>query len=140
MGGRGNTDGTGSAARFSNPQGVAVDSSGNNAIRKGTVGPQYLWQVDRLRCGPNGNMRLLWRHLYGGNPDGQVSLWTLDNNAGNPSSPTIGPISGWTVAELLVSGNDSTPHLVWTNTTAAISLWRFNASGALENAVYYGPY
>jgi hypothetical protein len=94
------------------------------------------WEGSMLRVGPDGNLRLLWRC-----PDNlAVSLWTLGSNGGYLSGKTLGPISGWTTADLVVSGYDSTPHVVWTNAAGAVSIWNFNASGDFVSAQTFGPY
>jgi uncharacterized repeat protein (TIGR02543 family) len=85
------------------------------------------WQADQLACGPDGNVRLLWRHFANGQPDGWVSVWRLDSNAVFQSAVNTsnGP---WSVKNMVVSPYDSSMHLAWTNTNAG-AIWSYDGSG-----------
>jgi uncharacterized repeat protein (TIGR01451 family) len=112
----------------------------NNAATTFTMAKWLNWQADFLQARTDGKQQLLWRHLTNAVPDGQISLWTLGTNADLQATESCGPFPGWTAADMLVSRQANTPHLVWTNTNGAISVWNFNSSGAFLSAQTHGPF
>jgi hypothetical protein len=97
----GSTNGTGSAARFSGPHGVAVDSSGTpdghvslwtldasgGFTSAQTFGPFNGWSCQSLTINQfNNQQHLLWQ-----NTNGSASIWRLGSTGAFETSASYGP-------------------------------------------------
>ena len=132
----GNSDGTGTAASFNYPSGVALDGlgnlyvadSGNNTIRRialpGARLPSSLTGVLDVSVWPDGTTSFL---RFDENT-GHTSLDTLDKarsvTAGNP----FGPYEDWT-PRASVTGADGLTRVLWNNRDGSAALWLTGAGG-----------
>ena len=141
----GNSDGTGTAASFNFPAGVALDGSGNlyvadrenNNIRKITLqggSPRPISSaVLDLSVRPDDTTALL-RFDAG---TGQMSLDTLDNAGSVTSGRSLGPYVGWT-PRATATGLDGLTRVLWNNEDGSAALWLTGPDGN-EASFRLGP-
>jgi len=141
----GNSDGTGTAASFNYPSGVALDDLGNlyvadtrnNTIRKialpGAKQRPNLTGVLDVSVWPDGTTCFL-RFDEG---TGRTSLDALDKarsfTAGNP----FGPYEGWT-PRASATGLDGLTRVLWNNRDGSAALW-LTAPGGNQASFRLGP-
>jgi len=132
---RGNADGTGTAASFNSPAGVALDASGNlyvadsgnNKIRKITLQQgrlQAIFGVLDLSVRPDDTTCLL-RFDEG---TGQTSIDTFDDAGSVTSGSLFGPYKGWT-PRATATGFDALTRVLWNNEDGSAALWLTGPQG-----------
>jgi sugar lactone lactonase YvrE len=128
----GSADGTGAAASFNLPTGVALDyaenlyvaDSGNNKIRKIALRGARPREVLDLSVRPDDTTCLL---RFDG-VTGQVSLDTLDEAGSVASGNLFGPYEGWTPRATTTS-LDGLTRVLWNNQDGSAALWLTSPAG-----------
>jgi hypothetical protein len=131
----GHVDGTGVAARFSNPYGLVVDSTGvlyvtdytNGSIRKGVAGAG-----ETVDFNADGKADLIWENTS----TGDRLVWLM-NGTSYSSSLFIGTVgTAWHIVGAADFNGDGQADLVWENTTTGDRyIWLMNGT-SFVSAVY----
>ena len=164
-GSSGSTDGTGSAARFNNPQGVAVDVSGNvfvadsnnNVIRKITIGgvATTIGGIAGVKTNADGvGIAAFFNGPFGMAVDTSGNLFVSDSNENviRLGSPEVAPIITTQPVALTVTAGTSASFSVTATGTAPLTYqWRkdgttisggtsalftINSAGSLDAGTY----
>ena len=119
--------------------------AGGNILSVNVYGPytdgaaSNLWSATAVATGPDGTSRILWN-----NPDGKVSLWTVDSQGGLIGLTGYGPYTDngasnlWSATAVSV-GTDGTTHLLWNNTDGKVAFWNVDINGGVA-LTGYGPF
>ena len=94
-----------------------------------------VWMPADISVGDDNLTRVLWT-----NPDGRVTLWSLDQSTGGyTQGPVFGPYQSYTAARL-ACGPDGVTHILWNKTDGTLSLWWVNSDNTFQQNELYGPF